>query len=138
MFPAINVVDLKASEAFYMGLLGMKSTLRIGDEGSEHQEVTLNFTGQMASPGASLVLNYLASHTEPYAVDTLSRIAFRVPDVDSLVERVRAAGHKVISEPRMIEVQGTGIKLAFVQDPNGIPIELIQPMGVIGASQDAP
>jgi catechol 2,3-dioxygenase-like lactoylglutathione lyase family enzyme len=138
MFPAINVLDLKATEGFYSDILGMKPTLRIGDEGSEHQEVTLNFSGEIGAPETSLVLNYLASRTEPYLNDALSRIAFRVPDVDAMVERVRAAGHTILSEPRMIEVNGTGIKLAFVQDPNGTRVELIQPMGPIQASKDGP
>jgi len=128
MFPAINVPDMQAAEAFYIGIMGMKPTLRIGAEGDAHQEVTLNFSGEIYAREASLVLNFVASRTEPYVFDGLSRIAFRVPDLDGLVARIRAAGHKVLVEPRMIEVKGAGIKLAFVEDPNGARVELLQPM----------
>jgi catechol 2,3-dioxygenase-like lactoylglutathione lyase family enzyme len=128
MFPAINVPDMQAAEAFYIGIMGMKPTLRIGEEGDAHQEVTLNFSGEMYASEASLVLNFVASRTEPYVFDGLSRIAFRVPDLDRLVARIRAAGHRVLDEPRMIEVRGAGIKLAFVEDPNGARVELIQLM----------
>ncbi len=41
MFPALDVLDLEAAEAFYVDMLGMEVTLRLGDEASERQEVTL-------------------------------------------------------------------------------------------------
>lgn len=128
MFPALNVLDLEATEAFYIGIMGMKPTLRIGGKGDDHQEVTLNFSGVMSAPEASLVLNYVSPRTKPYVFDGLSRIAFRVPDVEALVERIRAAGLDVLDEPRKIEVRGAAFMLAFVEDPNGARIELIQPM----------
>lgn len=135
MFPAINVLDLAASEAFYIGLLGMKPTLRIGDADSDRQEVTLNFSGDMSAPEASLVLDHVASREQPYVSGALSRIAFRVTDLEGLVERIRAAGHAILSEPRMLDVEGADadIKLAFVQDPDGIRIELIE-LGARSAS----
>ena len=138
LFPAINVLDLKATQAFYMDMLDMKVTLKVGEEGDDHQEVTLNFSGEIYAPEASLVLNYVASRSEPYIFDAFSRIAFRVPDVDAAVERMRAAGHKILSEPRMIDVEGAGIKLAFVEDPNGARVELIQTVVPSEASADAP
>lgn len=126
LFPAVNVLDLEATEAFYVGLMGMKVTLRIGDAKSDRQEVTLNFSGEMGAPEASLVLDHVVDRREPYAFQGLSRIAFRVPDVDALVEKIRAAGHPVLSETRLIEVNDSGIKVAFVEDPNGTRVELIQ------------
>jgi lactoylglutathione lyase len=126
LFPAVNVLDLAGTEAFYVDLLGMKVTLRIGEDGDEHQEVTLNFSGDVYASESSLVLNYIASRKEPYVFDAYSRIAFRVPDVDGLVERIRAAGYKILNEPRIIHVEGADIKLAFVEDPNGARLELIE------------
>ncbi len=126
MFPAINVLDFTASEAFYVEILGLKPTLRIGEEGSEHREVTLNSTGETSSPGASLVLNWVASREEPYVSDALSRIAFRVRDLDAVMARVRSAGHEVLVEPRTSEAAGIVFKIAFVADPGGTRVELIQ------------
>jgi len=136
IFPALNVIDLEATEAFYTDMLGMKSVLRLGGEGDTTQEVTLNFSGDLYAPESSLVLNYNSERTEPYTFDAFSRIAFRVDDVDMLVEKMRAAGYKVLSEPRMIE--GTGIKLAFVEDPNGARVELIQGMASADELEGSP
>lgn len=129
LFAAINVLDLEAAEAFYVDILLMKPTLRLGEEaGSERKEVTLNFSGEMSSPGASIVLNYVVSRKKPVVADALSRIAFRVPDVEAVVERARQAGHTIVTEPRIIDVKGAKFKLAFILDPDGIRVELIQPM----------
>ena len=124
--PALNVLDMKATEAFYVDMLGMKVMLRLGGEEAEHQEVTLNFSGDLYSSESSLLLNYTSERTEPYVFDGFSRIAFRLKDVEATVEKIRAAGYKILSEPRMI--QGTNIKLAFVEDPNDARVELIEGM----------
>lgn len=134
LFPAINVSDLEAAEAFYVQLLGMEVTLRVGESGSPHQEVTLNFSGELLAPEASLVLNYVAQREAPYHFDAFSRLAIRVPDVSAAVERIRAAGHPILEEPRTLEVDGARIKLAFVQDPNGMRVELIE----LGAGKARP
>jgi catechol 2,3-dioxygenase-like lactoylglutathione lyase family enzyme len=126
MFPAINVLDLEATEAFYVDMLGLKPSLRIGEPGDERQEVTLNSTGDPRSPGASLVLDHVAARQEPYVHGALSRIAFRVRDLDAVLARIRRAGHEVLEEPRTIEAAGMAVRLAFVRDPNGTRVELIQ------------
>jgi lactoylglutathione lyase len=126
IFPALNVLDLEATEAFYIDMLGMKVALRLGGEGDASQEVSLNFSGDVYAPEPSLLLHYKAERTEPYVFDAFSRIAFRVKDVDATVERIRAAGYRIISEPSMIK--DTSIKLAFVEDPNGAAVELIEGM----------
>lgn len=126
IFPALNVLDLAATEAFYIDMLGMKVALRLGGEGAASQEVSLNFSGDVYAPEPSLLLHYKEGRTEPYVFDAFSRIAFRVKDVGATVERIRAAGYKVLSEPSVIK--GTSIKLAFVEDPNGASVELIEGM----------
>ena len=126
LFPAINVLDLDVSEKFYVDLLGMKVTLRLNAEGEERRELTLNFTGDMMAEESSIVLNEVVGRNEPYVSDALSRIAFRVPDVEMLVERIRLAGFEVLSEPRRIEVNEQVFKLAFVRDPDGTRLELIE------------
>ena len=50
--------------------------------------------------------------------------AFEVLDIDALLPRLTAAGGSVVREPYLLE--GTGPKLAFVADPDGNWIELIQ------------
>lgn len=124
LFPALNVLDLEKTVAFYVELMGMRETLRLGDATTERIEVTLSY-GDTNGAGASLVLQRENGRTQPYVFDAFSRIAFRVPDVDALVARIRAAGHRVLVEPHFIEAMGMKIRLAFVEDPNGARVELI-------------
>lgn len=124
LFPALNVLDLDRTVAFYVDLMGMRETLRLGDATTERIEVTLSY-GDANGAGASLVLQRENGRKKPYVFDAFSRIAFRVPDVDALVARIRAAGHPVLVEPHDIEAMGMKIRLAFVQDPNGARVELI-------------
>lgn len=124
LFPALNVLDLERTLAFYVDLMGMHETLRLGDETTERIEVTLAY-GDSNGAAASLVLQRENGRTQPYVFDAFSRVAFRVPDVDALVARIRAAGHPVLVEPHFIEAMGMKIRLAFVQDPNGARVELI-------------
>ncbi|MBK7950242.1 MAG: VOC family protein [Deltaproteobacteria bacterium] len=124
LFPALNVLDLEPTVAFYVELMGMRETLRLGDATTERIEVTLSY-GDTNGAGASLVLQRENGRTQPYVFDAFSRIAFRVPDVDALVARIRAAGHRVVVEPHFIEAMGMKIRLAFVEDPNGARVELI-------------
>ncbi|MFO0690450.1 MAG: VOC family protein [Myxococcota bacterium] len=124
LFPALNVLDLERTLAFYVDLMGMRETLRLGDATTERIEVTLSY-GDANGAAASLVLQRENGRTKPYVFDAFSRVAFRVPDVDALVARIRAAGHPVLVEPHFIEAMGMKIRLAFVQDPNGARVELI-------------
>lgn len=66
----------------------MKVTLRLGDPGEAHREVTLDFSGDVYADEASLVLDRVSSRDEPYVFDGLSRLAIRVPDDDALVARL--------------------------------------------------
>ncbi len=126
LFPALNVLDLEKTEAFYVDFLGMRETLRLGDESTERIEVTLSFGGDPNGASASLVLQRENGRTKPYVFDAFSRVAFRVKDVDGLVARIRAAGHPVLEEPHLIHAAGMAIRLAFVEDPNGARVELIE------------
>jgi len=126
LFPAISVRNLEAAEAFFVDLIGMKVTLRLGEPGEAHRELTLNFSGDVYADEASLVLDWVSSREEPYVFDGLSRLAIRVPDVDALVDRLARAGHAVLDGPRSIEVDGAVIRLAFVEGPEGVRIELIE------------
>jgi len=52
----------------------------------------------------------------------IQNIALRVSDVDAAVSALKAKGVKVISEPRSLNT----VRYAFVEDPNGVRVELIQ------------
>ena len=51
-----------------------------------------------------------------------TNISFRVDDLDATHDRVRALGHQPLQDP----VEIGGVRMFFVADPDGTPIELIE------------
>ena len=64
---------------------------------------------------------------KPSRGHAIDHLGFRPTDMDSLVAGLRAQNVKVTSEPRAINNPGRPtIHIAFIEDPDGIGIELIQ------------
>jgi lactoylglutathione lyase len=63
----------------------------------------------------------------PYQVgNRYEHLALEVEeDLPALIERLRAAGVKIVQGPK--KSPGGGRTIAFVEDPNGIPVELLEP-----------
>jgi len=57
--------------------------------------------------------------------DNFDHIAFEVDDVQSAVEKLRKNGVTIAMEP--YSLQGSTSRIAFVKDPDGNWLELIQP-----------
>ena len=118
----LRVGDLQRSIDFYTRALGM--TLLRTTERPE-QQYTLAFVGYGTNPGhAELELTYnygVASYELGIAY---GHIALGVPDVAAICDQVRAAGGVVSREPG--PVKGGNTLIAFVTDPDGYKIELIQ------------
>lgn len=118
----IRVGDLDRSLDFYTRVLGM-TLLRKQDypEG----EFTLAFVGygpEETHAVLELTYNY---GTDRYELgDGFGHVALGVDDIHATVEAIRAAGGKVVREPGPMK-HGTTV-LAFVEDPDGYRIELIQ------------
>ena len=118
----LRVGDLARSVAFYTEVLGM--TLKRTTDRPE-QKYTLAFVGFAGDPdGADLELTY------NYGVDRYDpgtgygHIAVAVPDAAAACAAVRARGGKVTSEAG--PVKGGTTVIAFVADPDGYLIELIE------------
>lgn len=75
---------------------------------------------------AYIELAYDLEHHAPYELsDRLKHLAFDVEDdLIAVIESLHAAGVKVLSGPRQSPAGNRLI--AFVEDPNGIPIELLE------------
>lgn len=64
---------------------------------------------------------------EPSAGHAIDHIGFRPVNVDSSVAAMKAKSVKVTTEPRpLVLPSGTAMRLAFVEGPGGIRIELVQ------------
>ena len=46
-------------------------------------------------------------------------------DLPGVIEKLRAQGVKILKEPK--KSPGGNRAIAFVEDPNGIPVELLEP-----------
>jgi len=121
----LRVVDLDRSIAFYTEVLGMR-LLRRNDypEG----KFTLAFVGyQEESAGAVLELTHNWG-VEAYELGTAyGHIALEVPDAYAACEAIKARGGKVVREAGPMKHGSTVI--AFVEDPDGYKVELIQAKG---------
>ncbi|MBV5335611.1 lactoylglutathione lyase, partial [bacterium] len=87
---------------------------------------TLAFVGYGdESDTAVLELTHNWDRAEPYDVGSgYGHIAIGAPDIYAACESLRAAGAKITREPGPMKHGGTVI--AFVEDPDGYKVELIQ------------
>ena len=118
----LRVGDLQRSIDFYTNVLGMK-LLRTTDR--PDQKYTLAFVGYGTNPEhAELELTYNYG-VDKYELGTAyGHLAIGVDDAYGACDRIRAAGGTITREPG--PVKGGSTVIAFVQDPDGYKIELIQ------------
>ena len=118
----LRVGDLQRSIDFYTRVLGMK-LLRTTER--PDQKYSLAFVGYGTNPDhAEIELTY--NHgVDAYELGTaFGHIALQVEDAAAACARIRAAGGTVTREAG--PVKGGTTVIAFVQDPDGYKIELIQ------------
>jgi lactoylglutathione lyase len=122
MHTMIRVRDMDASLDFYTRLLGMK-VLRRKDfpEG----RFSLAFVGYGAEIDHSVIeLTHNWDQDKPYEIGTgYGHIAIAVDDIYATCADLKEKGAKVIREPG--PMKNDTLHLAFVQDPDGYKIELI-------------
>lgn len=118
----LRVGDLQRSIDFYTKVLGMK-LLRTTDR--PEQKYTLAFVGYGGNPEhAELELTYNYG-VDKYEMGTAyGHIAIAVEDAYKTCEQVKALGGNV-TRPAGPVMGGTTV-IAFVQDPDGYKVELIQ------------
>ncbi len=118
----LRVGDLQRSVDFYTCVLGMQ-LLRTTHR--PEQKYSLAFVGYGdESEHAVLELTY-NDGVDRYELGTAyGHVAIAVPDAYAACERIRAAGGQVTREAG--PVKGGTTVIAFVTDPDGYKIELIQ------------
>jgi lactoylglutathione lyase len=121
----LRVGDLARSIDFYTGVLGMR-VLRTTDR--PDQKYTLAFVGYGdESQHAVLELTYNYG-VDRYELGTAyGHVAIAVDDAAAACAAVKAKGGTVTREAG--PVKGGSTVIAFVQDPDGYKIELIQSRG---------
>jgi lactoylglutathione lyase len=118
----LRVGDLQRSIDFYTEVLGMK-LLRTSD--NPEYKYKLAFLGYGSNPDhAELELTY------NYGVDSYDmgnaygHIAISADDIYQVCDQVRAKGGNITREPG--PVKGGSTVIAFITDPDGYKVELIE------------
>lgn len=118
----IRVGDLQRSIDFYTNVLGMK-LLRTKD--NPEFEYTLAYLGYGSNPEHAeleLTWNY---GVNSYEMGTAyGHIAIGTENIYALCERIREKGGRITREPGPLK--GGTIVIAFLEDPDGYRIELIE------------
>ncbi|GAK86611.1 lactoylglutathione lyase [Vibrio ponticus] len=118
----LRVGDLDKSIQFYTEVMGM--TLLRQNENTEYK-YTLAFLGYGdESQGAVIELTYNWGTSEYDLGSAFGHIAIGVDDIYATCDTIKAAGGNVTREPG--PVKGGTTHIAFVKDPDGYMIELIQ------------
>jgi len=118
-YVGIRVKDLDRSIDFYTKLLGMdvKRRSKIKETKGEIAEL------QSGDRRFTLELNYYETdspYDTPYVVgEGLDHLAFDVEDLVEAIEEAKSAGYRVV-----LELKTEKSRWAYVEDPNGIWIEL--------------
>lgn len=121
----LRVGNLEKSLAFYTEVLGMRLLRR---KDYPDGKFTLAFVGyQEESEGAVIELTHNWD-TESYDLGNgYGHIALEVDDAYAACDRIREKGGKVVREAGPMK-HGTTV-IAFVEDPDGYKVELIQRSG---------
>ncbi len=120
----LRVGDMQRSVDFYTRMLGMR-VLRTTDVPDYKYSLTfLGFGQGNAENGGELELTYNYGVSSYDLGTAFGHLAIGVPDVSGACERIRAAGGKITREAG--PVKGGTTVIAFVEDPDGYKIELIE------------
>lgn len=119
----LRVKDLDRSVAFYTGLMGMKEIRRSEVPAGKY---TLCFVGYGDERSSSVIeLTYNWDQDKPYDVGSgFGHLAVAMPDVYAACETLRKGGAKITREAGPVQ-HGTTV-IAFVEDPDGYKVELVQ------------
>jgi lactoylglutathione lyase len=119
----VRVKDVDTSLRFYLEGLGMKLLGRFDVESRRSTGVFIGFGDYDAGGVLELVDKW--DDTGGYTHGTgYGHLAIGVPDMEATVARLAALGAEIITPPTAL-MKG-GPRVAFVRDPDGYELELIQ------------
>ena len=118
----LRVGNLQRSIDFYTQVLGMQLLRRSENPDYKYSLAFVGYEGNPAQAEIELTYNW---GLESYEMgNAYGHIALGVPDVHASCEKIKSAGGNVTREAG--PVKGGSTVIAFVSDPDGYKIELIQ------------
>jgi lactoylglutathione lyase len=119
---SITVKDMNESLDFYCKTLGLNLVSR--REIPENMAEIAFVSGSAGTDNVGIELTYWKEKKDWTDGDQLDHIAFVVDDTRKAVEEFRREGVEIAKEP--YSLSGSKSIIAFIKDPNGIWLELIQ------------
>ncbi|MCY7323838.1 MAG: lactoylglutathione lyase [Phormidesmis sp. CAN_BIN36] len=130
----LRVGDLDQSLKFYCELLGMTLLLKKDYPGGEFTLAFIGYGDESDHSVIELTYNWGKDH---YSLgDAYGHIAIGVDDIYATCQEISDRGGKVTREPGPMKHGSTVI--AFVEDPDGYKVELIQQKAIAAVSEKAP
>ena len=125
----IAVNELEAGSVFW-NILGLEMQ---GDELNEEQGVNIRFFGtEPSSEGARIELLSPTSEDTPIGKflqqrgPGIQQIAFRVDDLQGLLNRLKSQGVRLINETPTVGAHGSQIAFVHPSSTGGVLVELLQ------------
>lgn len=117
---SITVKDMEESIQFYRDVVGLEliSRMEIPENKAE-----IAFLGDKETD-ARLELTYWKEKKDWNSGDELDHIAFAVSDMEQSMKMFRKLNVEITMEP--YSLQGSTTRIAFIKDPNGIWLEIIE------------
>jgi lactoylglutathione lyase len=115
----LNVMDLDKSIEFYTKQMGLKFVNRRDVKQNNAEIAFLKDDAEGA-----LELTHWRDKKSLAEGDNFDHIAFETDNIDARINELRADGVDIAMEP--FSLQGSSSKIAFVKDPDGNWLELIQ------------
>jgi catechol 2,3-dioxygenase-like lactoylglutathione lyase family enzyme len=137
----IGVTDMDRALSFYQGLLGMDVVFdqamagepfaaALGSATSQEGRVVGGLVGGVMVELLSLGAAPTSSGRRPFLGN--QNISLSVPDLDATYRSVVTAGYEPEQEPFAI----AGVRMFFVKDPDGMPVEFIEFPGTARTSYE--
>lgn len=121
MHTMIRVADLDRSVDFYSRHFGMTVVKKVDVPEAKYTNVFIGYGTESHDPMIELTYNYGVATYQPGT--GFGHLAIGVRDLHGVCQSMREAGVKIVREPGPLKF-GT-VHIAFVDDPDGYRIELI-------------
>ncbi|SMQ61350.1 glyoxylase I family protein [Devosia lucknowensis] len=119
----ITVGDMDRAIGFYCGLLGLRLAMRTSSAGGEL--AFLDAGGGMLEVAAPVPAAGRFRDV-PMSEAGMRHLTFAFDDVDGMIETLEAEGIEIVERPRKAYNTEMVRRVAFVRDPDGILVELVE------------
>ena len=121
----VSATDVQKTATFYQAAFGLKDIRHVDRDGKVY-EIIMNYGAtvkEAEESRATKVVIILRGKDAP--APSVSNLIFEVKDLDAVIAKATGAGGTV-SRP-VTKSATSGSRIAFVKDPSGNEIELIEP-----------